>query len=366
MNAAGAAHGAAFQELALRVAATLTRLRAARDVTVGCSTRRAVWQLGKTTLYQYLPLAGAAPLAGARPLLICFALVNRPYVLDLDPERSLVRRLLAAGLTVYLIDWGDPDEADRGTELGDYIETHLGGCVQHVLQAHACPALDLLGVCQGGVLSLCYAALHPQAVARLVTITTPVDFHTPDNLLAKWVRDLDTTLIEASGNIPGELLNMLFLALMPLRLTQQKYVRLLTGDADQRTVEDFVRMEKWIFDSPPQAARALAQFVRWFYQENRLVRGTLEIGGRRVDLGAVRAPLLNLYALEDHIVPPQACAALERYVGSRDYSACAFATGHIGMYVSRSARTEIPARISAWLQRRTTRGAQERRASARS
>ena len=105
--------------------------------------------------------------------------------------------------------------------------------------------------------------------------------------------------------------------------------------------------------------------MRWFYQENRLVRGTLEIGGRRVELGAVRAPLLNLYALEDHIVPPQACAVLERYVGSRDYSACALATGHIGMYVSRAARTEIPARISAWLQTRVGR-AQERRASARS
>src|SRR4029077_3470252 len=140
----------------------------------------------------------------------------------------------------------------------------LGGCVQHVLQAHACPALDLLGVWQGGVLRLCYAALHPPAVAHLVTITTAVDFHTPDNLLAKWVRDVDTALIEASGNIPGELLNALFLALMPLRLTQQKYVRLLTGHADRATVADFARMEKWIFDSPPQAARALAQFVRWF------------------------------------------------------------------------------------------------------
>src|SRR5262249_32077222 len=152
----------------------------------------------KTTLYQYLPLGGVTPAARARPLLVCFALVNRPYVLDLDPERSLVRRLLAAGLTVYLIDWGDPDEADRGTELAGYIGTHLDGCVLHVLQAHGCPALDLLGVCQGGVLSLCYAALHPGVIANLVTLTTPVDFHTPDNLLSRWVRDLDTSLIEAS------------------------------------------------------------------------------------------------------------------------------------------------------------------------
>jgi polyhydroxyalkanoate synthase len=350
----GAEAGAGFTELSLRIAATLARLREARDIQVGCSAKRAVWRYGKTTLYQYLPLEGAAAraAAGIAPVLICFALVNRPYVLDLQPDRSLVRRLLEAGLTLYLIDWGDPDEADRGVDLAQYIEQHLGGSVRHVLETHGAPALNLLGVCQGGVLSLCYAALHPGQVANLITLTTPVDFHTPDNLLGKWVRELDTRLIEASGNIPGEMLNGLFLALMPFRLTQQKYVRLLTGNADQRAVEDFVRMEKWIFDSPPQAAAALAQFVRWFYQENRLVRGTLEIEGKRVRLKAIRQPVLNLYALEDHLVPAAACALLGRHIGSRDYTDCAIATGHIGMYVSRAAREEIPRRITSWLKER--------------
>jgi polyhydroxyalkanoate synthase len=147
-------------------------------------------------------------------------------------------------------------------------------------------------------------------------------------------------------------LNALFLSLMPFRLTQQKYVRLLAGRADQRAVDDFVRMERWIFDSPPQAAVALAQFVRWFYQENRLMRGTLELGGRAVDLKSVRAPLLNLHASADHIVPPAACAVMGRYVGSTDYTACAVDTGHIGMYVSRKAREQIPQRIISWLRAR--------------
>jgi polyhydroxyalkanoate synthase len=344
---------ALFPELAQRIATTLERLRQARDVTVGCSAKRAVWSCGKTTLYQYLPLATAAAARGsaasARPVLICFALVNRPYVLDLQPDRSLVRRLLEAGLTVYLIDWGDPDEADSGTELEDYIETHLGGSVRHILDTHDLEALDLLGVCQGGVLSLIYAALHGEQVANLVTLTTPVDFHTSDNLLSKWVRGLDTELIARTGNVSGETLNALFLALMPFRLTQHKYVRLLTGAADQRTVEDFVRMERWIFDSPPQAARAFAQFVRWLYQENRLVRGTLKIAGRPVRLREVRQPVLNLYALGDHIVPASASSVMQRYLGTRDYSACAIDTGHIGMYVSRQAAQEIPQRIISWL-----------------
>jgi polyhydroxyalkanoate synthase subunit PhaC len=344
---------ASLSELSRQIAQTLTRLRQARDVAVGCSAKHAVWRCGKTTLYHYLPVAPERARGhDLPPVLVCFALVNRPYVLDLQPDRSLVRRLLEAGLDVFIIDWGDPDEADRRVDLEEYIERHLGGCVRHILASHGRAALNLLGVCQGGVLSLCYSALHPQQIANLITLTTPVDFHTSDNLLSKWVRELDTALIEASGNIPGELLNSLFLALMPMKLTQEKYVRLLTGNPDQRAVEDFVRMEKWIFDSPPQAATALAQFVRWFYQENRLARGTLAIGGRAVRLSAIRQPVLNLYALEDHIVPPSASSALADLVGSRDYSEFAVATGHIGMYVSRAAREEIPGRIASWLQER--------------
>ena len=351
MKSSHATLAAPFPELTLRITETLARLRLAGEVTVGGSPKRAVWSCGKTTLYHYLPLPTARRTPpGSRPLLICFALVNRPYVLDLHPDRSLVRRLLEAGLSVYLIDWGNPDEADRQVDLEQYIERHLGGSVRHILERHHSDALDLLGVCQGGVLGLCYAALHPQHVANLITVTTPVDFHTSDNLLAKWVRGFDTALIGASGNVPGELLNGLFLALMPFRLAQQKYVRLLTSNPDQRAIEDFLRMEKWIFDSPPQAAAALAQFVRWFYQENRLVQGTLELAGRPVRLADVRAPVLNLFALEDHIVPPAAAAALRQHVGSRDYREYAVATGHIGMYVSRAAHAEVPGRIIRWLR----------------
>jgi polyhydroxyalkanoate synthase len=367
LSPADAGAGATFSELTLRIAATLSRLQQASGVKVGCSAKRAVWRCGKTTLYRYQPLVTSAARRAQhlRPVLICFALVNRPYVLDLQPDRSLVRRLLEAGLEVYLIDWGNPDDADRGVDLAEYIERHLGGSVRHILGRHRAQSLDLLGVCQGGVLSLCYTALYPAQVANLVTLTTPVDFHTSGNLLSKWVRHLDTALIESVGNVPGELLNGLFLALMPFRLTQQKYLRLLTGNLDGHAVEDFVRMEKWIFDSPPQAAAAFAQFVRWFYQENRLIRDTLEIAGRRVLLSDVRQPVLNLYALEDHIVPPAACAALRDRIGSRDYTECAIATGHIGMYVSRAARKEIPARIISWLRQRGERAGRPQRRTAR-
>ncbi|MBS0377930.1 MAG: class III poly(R)-hydroxyalkanoic acid synthase subunit PhaC [Proteobacteria bacterium] len=346
-----AAADGGFAQLTQGVLATLERLRAAREVTVGCSQRREVLRLGKTTLQHYQPLPGVRP-AGRRPLLICFALVNRPYVLDLQPDRSLIRRLLEGGRSVYLIDWGETDESDRHTTLEDYVLGSLGGCIRYLRESSGGEAVDVLGVCQGGTFALCYTALHPGDVARLVTLTAPVDFHTPENLLSRWVRGVDTELLKECGNVPGDVLNALFLALMPVRLTQHKYVRLLTGAPDQRAVEDFVRMERWIFDSPPQAAAALAQFVRLFYQENALLRGTLSLAQRPVRLTAVNQPLLNLYAAEDHIVPPSASAALRGRTTSSDYSEESFPTGHIGMYVSRAGREGVPRRILEWLRAR--------------
>ncbi len=315
----------------------------------GCSPKRAVFSQDKLTLYRYAPMA---PSCGQRPVLICYALVNRPYMMDLQEDRSLIRVLLKAGIEVYLIDWGYPDGADRLLNLDDYINGYLHRCVRHIIAAHPIDAVNLLGVCQGGTFSLCYAAMHPEKVKNLVLMVAPIDFKTPENLLSKWVQGIDVDLMIQAGNVPGGMLNVAFLSLMPFRLTQQKYVRLIDLLDNSRELENFMRMEKWIFDSPDQAGAAFGEFIRWFYQENRLINGTLEIGGRKVDLASVTLPVLNLYALRDHIVPPSASEPLGARIGSTDYSAAGIDTGHIGMYVSGRALREVPGKIIEWLQAR--------------
>ena len=127
-------------------------------------------------------------------------------------------------------------------------------------------------------------------------MVTPVDFHTPEDLLSKWARKIDVPAWVGEGNVSGEALNLLYLSLMPFRLTQQKYVHLLAGGLHSARIENFLRVEQWIFDSPDQAGAAFREFVVWFYQENRLVHNTLEIAGRKVDLRALRMPILNLTA----------------------------------------------------------------------
>ena len=331
--------------------ATAARELATLDVAgEGCSPRVEALRIDKTVLWRY---RAAAPAAGLPPLVICYALVNRPYMLDLQPDRSLIRGLLARGVDVWLVDWGYPARADSGLSLDDYVNRYLGACIDHVRAACRVPSVNLLGVCQGGTLSVCHAALHPERVRNLVTMVTPVDFRTEDNLLSKWAQKLDADrLVELLGNVPGSLLNAAFVALMPLRLTARKYAGLADIAEDREALGTFLRMERWIHDSPDQAGAAFREFIRWFFQENRLVRGGLGIGGREVNPRAIGCPILNVYATQDHLVPPSASRPLAGLTGSRDYTAFEFDGGHIGIYVSRSAQELLPRTITQWLQAR--------------
>ncbi len=333
-------------DFARNLARALPALGRANDAEAGCSAKHKVWSDGKITLYRY---ESRGVNRGVAPVLICYALVNRPYMLDLQPDRSLIRGMLDAGLDVYLIDWGYPDGADRLNSLDDYINNWLDRCVQYIRNTHRLTAINLLGVCQGGTFSLCYTALHAHKIRNLITMVTPVDFKTPENLLSKWIQGVDTELMARMGNVSGEWLNSAYLALMPFRLAQQKYVQLVNGAPDAGQLENFMRMERWIFDSPDQAATAFSQFVRWFYQENRLVAGGVTLGARKVDLKRIQQPVLNLYGTQDHLVPPSATLPMQGLVGSEDYSAVALDVGHIGMYVSSRAQREVPARIAEWL-----------------
>lgn len=321
------------------------------EIDVGVSPKDEVYAEDKLRLYHYRP-AVANP--DAVPLLVVYALVNRPYMADLQDGRSMIQGLLAQGVDVYLIDWGYPDRADRYLEIDDYVNRYIHRCVKHIARSHGLDKINLLGICQGGTLSTCYTALHPERVQNLVTMVTPIDFQTPDNLLSKWARDLDVDLlVDTLGNIPGELLNFTFLSMKPFRLTGQKYVDVVNMLDDAKALKNFMRMEKWIFDSPDQAGETFRQFIKWFYQDNRLVEGTLEIGGRPVDLSRIDMPVLNVYATADHLVPPDGSIALRERVGSEDYTEFPFKGGHIGIYVSGRAQREVPPTIAAWLKERS-------------
>ena len=322
------------------------------EVDFGVTPRKEVWRDCKTVLYRFK--GGRAPTAKV-PLLISYALVNRPYMVDLQEDKSLVRGLLERGEDVYVIDWGYPDRSDRYLTLEDYIERFIGGAVDHLRKAHGLPSINLLGICQGGAFSLCYAALHPDKVRNLITMVTPVDFHTPDNMLSNWNREIDVDLlVDTLGNVPADMMNFTYLMLKPWRLFAQKYVGMADILDDRKAMEDFLRMEKWIFDSPDQAGEAFREFSKQFFQQNRFMGETPpRIGSKDVHLGEIDMPVLNIYAEQDHLVPPDASRALRDLVGSDDYTELAFKGGHIGIYVSSRAQREVPQTIHDWLRKRS-------------
>ena len=341
-----------MQEYSQKLAQGMQNLMDADDIDAGVTPKDAVYQEDKLTLYRYQRTG--ATVQRPVPLLVVYALVNRPYMTDIQEDRSTIRGLLATGQDVYLIDWGYPDQADRSLTLDDYINGYIDRCVDHIRDAHGLDRINLLGICQGGTFSLLYTALHPQKVQNLVTMVTPVDFKTPDNLLSAWVQDIDVDLmIDTMGNVPGELLNWTFLSLKPFSLTGQKYVNMvdLLDDADK--VKNFLRMEQWIFDSPDQAGETFRQFIKDFYQKNGLLRGGVQIGGRPIDLKQITCPLLNIYAQQDHLVPPDASRALDGLTGTDDYTELAFPGGHIGIYVSGKAQKEVTPAIGEWLNQRS-------------
>jgi polyhydroxyalkanoate synthase len=332
----------------------LTQLRE-EDIDIGTTPKEIVYQEDKVILYRYeSPVEKTLDI----PLLMVYALVNRPFMVDLQEGRSLVANLLKYGIDVYLIDWGYPSRGDRWLTLDDYINGYVDNCVDFILKQHNLPKLNILGICQGGTFSSCYAALHPEKVQNLVTMVAPIDFNQPNCLLnmrggcslGSEAVDIDL-MVDAMGNVPGDFLNLEFLMLKPQALGVQKYVDFPFDDESKLMFN--LRMEKWIFDSPDQAGETYRQFLKEFYQENKLIKGEVMIGDQRVDLANVTMPVLNIFAENDHLVPPASSQALKQYISSNDYTEKGFKTGHIGMYVSGKVQKDLPPAIADWLKART-------------
>lgn len=315
------------------------------QVSVGATPKTTIFEQQHLTLYRYTALTKTQQ---SIPILIVYALVNRPYVLDLQPDRSMVRQLLQLGLDVYLLDWGYADEHDQKKSLASYISEDIHRCVREVCKTSHVDKLHLLGICQGGVFSLCYAALFKQYLRSLITMVTPVDFNPTINPLSHLVQDVDIDrLVACYGNVPGGMLNQMLLMLTPGR-NMNRYLDLLDElDKPERAIE-FLRMEKWLFDCPDQAGVAFGQFVTDFFKSNKLIKNEIRLNSQVVKLANIKQPVLNIYALQDHLVPPASTLPLQTYIGTRQYEDYAYDGGHIGIYVSRKAQMRVANKIAAW------------------
>lgn len=320
-------------------------------VEVGTTSKDVVYRENKASLYRYhSPANPTKPV----PILIVYALINRLYILDLYPGRSFVQYLLNEGLEVYAVDWGTAGEEDRDISLDFYIEGYLDRMVKKVIDLSGSPQISLFGYCIGGSLAAIYAALHPERVKNLILLTTPIDFAEGGYLglaVDKAHFPVDT-LVEAFGNIPPWFMEAGFKLLNPIG-DLVKYYNFTKHMHDDRFLENYFAMENWVNDGIPFPGAAYRKFIKELYQENRLCKGLLEIGGRRVDLKRITANHLSVAASEDNIVPPPAATCIKKLISSRDNEAVVLPGGHVGVIIGgRAIRTTWP-RITDWLLERS-------------
>ncbi len=322
------------------------------DAEIGRSPREVVWTHRKTTLYRYR----SSSRRHAVPVLLVFALINRPQVFDLRPGYSFVEHLLEEGFDVFLLDWGEPDEEDADMGLAEYICDELAWGIRECSRAAGGQPVTLLGWCIGGALCAMYAALESDPrVRNLVLLTTPVD--TQGSLYEQWVgRDaFDADAVaDAMPAIPGagvDWANKLMKPVTNYWTTYRKlWQQVRRGEANR---EAYQAMAKWVADNPPFPAKAYREWIVWMYKENRLARGTLRLRGRRVDLGRIERPLLVVTAGADHIAPREGTLPLLELVSSEDVTHLDRPGGHIGLMAGSKARAEIWPEIVEWLEERS-------------
>jgi polyhydroxyalkanoate synthase len=324
-------------------------LELALGTRVGTTPHDVIFERGTLRLLRY---RRKTPAIYSEPVLFCYALINRPYILDLQPDKSIVARYLEAGFEVYMIDWGVPSPADRGLSLESYVCVLLREVVEIILQAHRLSDLHLLGYCMGGTMGALLAALEPSLVRTLTLLAAPIDFGARDSLLSLWTDpkhfDVDA-FIETHGNCPAWFLQSCFTLMKPVQNLLAKNLAFYESMDDPRLVTDYFAMERWINDNIPVAGETFREFVKKLYQRDELVRGELYVGNRRVDLGRITCPLLLLTATNDHLVPPPSTEGIRAKVGSRTIRSMTIDAGHVGLVVGGKAHRSVWPEATRWL-----------------
>jgi len=286
----------------------------------------------------------------APPILLVYSLLKRPFVLDLLPDRSVVRTFLREGFSVYLTDWLPPRLEDAGRGLHDYIESDLAQAVEWIRRREHVERIALVGSCLGGFLAAAYTALHPQHVERLVTFALPFHSRPPfapaaaeyfaavyGNIPASWIRAGLNARVADPGRLPAYLAAELGEPALAQRADSPEAATLSHA------------LETWFASDVPFAGRLFLDVMGEAYGRGRFAAGELMVGDRRVALGEIDCPVLNVCAERDQLVPPEESAPFIRHVGSRDATTLMFPCGHLGLMVSRGAHEDLWPRVGRWL-----------------
>lgn len=316
---------------------------------VGQTPKEVIWTKNKSKLYRYQP---AVKKTNKVPILMVYALINKPYILDLAPGNSLIEYLTNQGHDVYLLDWGTPGYEDRHMKLEDYIVDYIPRATKKVLQTSKAKELTVLGYCMGGTMTSIFAALNPDLPIRnLIFMTSPFDFADAGyytNWLDKRHFNLDK-LVDTLGNIPHDFIDFGNKLLNPIQNFYGPYVALADRADNESFVENWKLMQKWLNDGIPFPGESYRQWIGDFYQDNKLINDELYVRGRQVKLSEIKANVLNIAASRDNIALPHQVEALNDKISSKNKTFHLLETGHVSVAVGRTAINETYPLIHEWL-----------------
>jgi polyhydroxyalkanoate synthase len=328
------------------------------EAPIAQTPKEVVWTLNKAKLYRYTPVLPEEE-RHKLPLLLVFALINRPSILDLRPGHSFVEFMVKSGYDVYLLDWGVPGQEDKNMKLDDYTLEYLPRAIRKLKSISGSREFSMLGWCVGALLTTIYAAMLPDdGLRNLLLLTAPLDFSNRDALtLARLTDekyfDLDR-ILAVFGNMPGHMIDFGSRVLKPVENYITNYYKLWDNLDDPSAVESWHAMNTWMSDFVPVAGGAYRQLIDDLYRNNRLIKNELQIGGKIVDLGRLRANLLTVIAERDHITPPCQSESILDKVSSADKEIFRVQGGHVGVMAGgRTAPTITWPHIDAWLGARS-------------
>jgi polyhydroxyalkanoate synthase subunit PhaC len=326
-------------------------LHLAGDIQVGTTPHEVLAETRMYKLLHYRPLFSRT---AKTPLLIVYALMNKSYIFDLQPDKSWIRNLLAQGFDVYLIDWKAPTNVDKFVSFDDYVNWYIDDCIEIVRRKNHVDKVTLHGYCLGSTMSVMYTALHQEKIRNLVAIAPIIDAENDTTVLGNLSRHFDSNkLFDSIGNLPYEQLYAAFSILKPFKQGVNKYINLVENIDNENFVQNFLRIEKWIFDTPPIAGETYRQWIEDIQQKNLLIKNEMKIGNEIIDLSNIKVPLLNIVAEEDHLVSPQCSLPLNDSVSSIDKRLMRFHTGHVGLIASSYSQNNVLPKVGQWLRARS-------------
>src|SRR3954471_20906503 len=333
---------------ALRARNGLRYVRGTHRPRLGVTPKDVVWRHGRAQLWRYRN----DDIRYGPPVAIVHSLVSRSYILDLRPGNSLVEHLVDAGLDVFLLDWGVPDERDADNDLSTYVDGYLPQALGAVRRETGCDEVTLAGYCLGGLMALLYAAGRPEAAVRnLILMATPIDFAEMGPMVAalREGRLSADDLTDGTGNVPADVLYSGFYMLAPTTEIAQK-ATLLEHLWNDEFVEGFQAMAMWSGDHVPFPGAAFREIVELLVRDNALMTGRLRVGGRVVDLADARGDVLVAMAERDNVVPGSAAEpALELVGAAEGRHELRLPGGHVTFGAGRSAFRHTAPRLTEWI-----------------